>query len=120
MSCFLHSDRQNVANCKVCNQPLCDECCKFQESFGGCPKCSKNKLQNVYNKFKNGLIFNILSVACFVAFLTIYLVTVFTNAETVVFIVLGAVGCVLLGAFSITLFVRTLVKICKLKKFLNK
>lgn len=77
-------------------------------------KADKTSYTSIYLNYKRGLIFNILSVVCIVAFFVCFAIEHKTMSKELII-----VGCILGGLFailSICLLIRTIVKITKLKK----
>lgn len=117
MKCAYHKESEATGNCNICKKPLCKECLKIQEQYYACPQCAKNHIERVYQNFKSGLTFNILSVAFFVGFLVLYIIDIFRNMKTL-YILLGAVVAVVLGTLSICLLIFTIKKMKNTKKTL--
>lgn len=118
MNCKYHSEVESVGKCAVCGAPLCEKCMGVQTEFSACPKCSKKYMQNVYNSYKSGLTFNILSVCCFLGFLVLYVIDLFKSMKTL-YIVLGAIVVAILGPLCVVLLIYTIKKIKRLKKLIN-
>ena len=91
MNCEFHSEKQAVARCKVCGANLCEDCNAYQNIHGSCPQCSKTFASKEYISLKNGLMYNILSLVCAIAFLGLYVVSLCLNKLSTVFTIIGAV-----------------------------
>jgi multidrug efflux pump subunit AcrB len=120
MNCEYHQDRQETTECNVCKKPLCAECAKIQEKFGACAKCAKKQIDRVYQNYKQGLKFNIMSIVCFVAFLIVYVVDVCIGNLSIPFIIFGAVITVVLGVLSVLMLVKTTTKLKEYGKIIKK
>src|SRR5574344_827805 len=118
MNCKYHNEKESTAKCKICGAPLCPECDEVQKKYFGCPNCAKKYLTQVFQNYTRGLVYNILSVICFVAFVVLYIVDLSLKNLNTLFIVLGAVIIAVLGSLSIFLFCYTLKKIKKIKSIL--
>ena len=117
MSCHLHNQKQEVSHCNVCGKPICNECLDVQNYYESCPSCSKEHLKDLYANYKKGLIFNILSVICIVAFFVVFAIDI-ASADQVFIIVgsiLGGIGAIV----SVALLIRTVLKMHNLKKLLE-
>lgn len=120
MSCYIHKNKPKVTECQICKKPICEQCQNVQNQYGACPNCMKDSLKYQKQNLKRGLVLNILSVVCFVAFLVVYLVQIFTQHADTLFVVLGAICCAFLGVFSVFLLVRAVLKIKDIAKVSKK
>ena len=119
MSCHIHNQKQHIANCKVCNKPICKECQNIQNHYDACPSCSKEQLKNLYGNYKRGLIANVLSVLCVIAFFVFYAIDVAADQVEQALVIVGPIVGGILAVVSIALLIRTIVKMFSLKKLLN-
>ena len=119
MNCVIHKNKESSAKCVVCGKPLCAECAEFQEKYGACPKCLKRQAEVMYQTAKRGIVYNILSLICAVAFLTIYVVELCLGNLNQTYIIGGSIIIGVLVPVSITMFVLTLLKMRKYKNFLK-
>ena len=119
MNCHIHNQKQPVAKCAKCHQPICEQCVDLHKKYGACPSCSKDKLFTLYSSFKKGLIFNILSVLCAVAFIVCYALDVISGQADKLYVILGAVCGSVIVIFSTTLLVRNILKTKKLGKIIK-
>lgn len=119
MNCSFHNDREEVAKCNICKKPLCAECDKVQQKYLACPSCAQKSLIAIHKIYKRGLIFNVLGVLCFIAFVVLYVVDLMLGNLGKTFIILGAIAMAILGAITITMFVMSCLKLKRLNKIIN-
>lgn len=119
MNCFVHGDKEAKSKCVVCGKPLCEDCTKFQNECGACPKCLKKQAESMYAVAKRGIMYTILSLICAVAFLIIYIVEVCLGNFDKTYIIVGAVILATLVPLSVFMFVKTILKIKKYKNYLK-
>lgn len=115
----MHGNKESQAKCVVCGKPLCADCSKFQDEYGACPKCLKKQAESMYAVAKRGIWYNILSLACALAFIVIYIVEVCLGNFDQTYIIVGAVLLGVLTPVSVFMFIKTLLKIKKYKDFLK-
>ena len=118
MNCKFHKNSDATAKCRFCKADLCEECGKFQDKFGACPKCSKNLIGKLQSNLKRGLVQNYISIAFAVAFVVLYVVYV-CRGSSALFVVLGAVASALILSLSIFLLIYNKKNIKKLQQYLN-
>ena len=118
MNCNFHKDIKATTKCNFCKSDLCEECGKFQEKFGACPKCSKSLVKRLHSNLKRGLFQNFLSITFAVAFVVLYVVYVCRGSSTL-FVVLGAVGIAIIVPLSIFLLFYNSKNIKKLQSYLD-
>ena len=101
MNCEFHKDREAVAKCKVCGKDLCEECNKVNQKYSACPSCAKSTLQTYHQNIKRGLMFNVLSIICSVAFVVMYVVALALQKLNLGYIIAGAIIIAILVPASI-------------------
>lgn len=119
MNCHIHNQNQPIAKCRKCKQPICEQCADIHKKYGACPSCSKDKLFSLYSSFKKGLVFNVLSVLCAIAFFVCYAIDVSAGQADKLYVILGAIFGSIIAIFSITMLIKTALKIKNLGKIIK-
>lgn len=119
MSCKFHSQNQDEAKCKICGAPLCKQCDQFQQRYGGCPSCANNYIYHIYQNFKRGKTYNILSIVFSALFVLMYIVNLCTGPVDIAFIIIGAIVIAVLVPASIVMFVYTQKNLKKFGEYLQ-
>ena len=117
-NCKYH-DLEAVSECVICKAKLCKSCDDFQKQFGRCPKCAKKSVYHLHQNLKRGLIQNIISVICAVAFFSLFVVYICLGKASTTFIVVGAIIVALLCPLTIFMLIYNLKNIKRLKHFLD-
>ena len=115
MRCDYHKDREAVDVCNNCGRHLCKECHDYKEKYMLCKKCNKEYVTVKYNNLRRGVYLTILSLACAIMLLSMYIFELCLKRATKNFIILGGIFCGILVPFCILFCLFTIINLVKTK-----
>ncbi|HAJ78102.1 MAG TPA: hypothetical protein DCO89_03445 [Clostridiales bacterium] len=119
MNCKYHTNHEAVSKCNICGANLCKECSDYQNKYDSCPVCAKIYASSTFLTYKNNFTYNLISVICAGAFLILYILSLFTNKLSSLFIIIGAVAIGFLLPVSVVLTVINAKKLKIFKKLIE-
>ena len=116
MKCDYHKDREAVDVCNNCGRHLCKECHEYKEKYMLCPKCNEEYITFNYQNLRRGVYLTVLSLACAIMLLAIYIYEICVKRATKNFIILGGIFCGIFVPFCILFCLFTIINLVKTKK----
>ena len=116
MKCDYHKDREAVDVCNNCGRHLCKECHEYKDKYMLCPKCNEEYITFNYQNLRRGVYLTVLSLACAIMLLAIYIYEICVKRATKNFIILGGIFCGIFVPFCILFCLFTIINLVKTKK----
>ena len=116
MKCDYHKEREAVDVCNNCGRHLCKECHEYKEKYMLCPKCNEEYITFNYQNLRRGVYLTVLSLACAIMLLAIYIYEICVKRATKNFIILGGIFCGIFVPFCILFCLFTIINLVKTKK----